>query len=144
MPPRVGYIFTRQRDRNRSRNVTVHPQPPFLPILDHNNITPHVTSLGRFGRNRPVRKAKGPLPINRRQLTNDPHLRQEVVRVIGIHLGAFPPSGSSVDDVDTAFTPAILQTAERVGPPRLPGRGWRGDAQAVDVIILAMVTRRAS
>ena len=49
------------------------------------------------------------------------------------HLSAFPPSGSCVDDVETALTTAILQTAERVAPPgalRLPAPGWRGDTQA--------------
>ena len=128
----IDYILTRQRGRNLVRDVTVHPQPPFLPISDHNIVTAHVKLLGRFARNRPVREVKGPPPIDRRRLTTDPHLRQEVATVIGDHLRAFPPSGSSVDDVETAFTTAILQTAERVAPPRaprLPARGWRGDAR---------------
>ena len=89
--------------------------------------------LGRFARNRPVRTAKRPPPTDRRQVTNDPNLRQEVATVIGDHLRAFSPSGSCVDDVETAFTTAILQTEEQVAPPRaprLPGRGLRGDAQA--------------
>ena len=67
--------------------------------------------------------------------------------MIGDHLRAFPPSGSSVDDVETAFTTAILQTAERVAPPRapkLPGRGWRGDAQAEAEISMATAARRAA
>ena len=33
---RIDYILTRQRDRKLVRNVTVHPQPSFLPISDHN------------------------------------------------------------------------------------------------------------
>ena len=77
----------------------------------------------------------------------DPHLRQQVATAIGDHLRAFPPSGSSVDDVETAFTTAILQTAERVAPPRatrLPGWGWRGDAQAEAEISMAMAARRAA
>ena len=122
-------IFTRQRDRKFVRDVTVHPQPSFLPILDHNIVTTHVKLFGRFARNRPVREAKGPPPIDRRRLTTDPHLHQEVVTVTGDHLSAFPPSGSSVDDVETAFTTAILQTAERVAPPRaprLPTQGMEG------------------
>ena len=87
--------------------------------------------LGRFARNRPMREAKGPPPIDRRRLANDSHLRQEVATVFGDHLRAFPASGSSVDDVETVFTTSIIQTAERVAPPRAPklsGRGWRGDA----------------
>ena len=123
---RIDYILTRQRDRKFVRDVTVHPQPSFLPISDHNIVTAHVKLLGRFARNRPVREAKGPPPIDRRRLMTDPHLRQQVATAIGDHLRAFPPSGSSVDDVETAFTTAILQTAERVAPPRatrLPGRG---------------------
>ena len=32
---RIDYILTSQRDRKFVRNVTVHPQPSFLPILDH-------------------------------------------------------------------------------------------------------------
>ena len=55
---RIDYILTRQRDRNLVRDVTVHPQPSFLPISDHNVVTAHVKLLGRFVRNRPVREAK--------------------------------------------------------------------------------------
>ena len=77
----------------------------------------------------------------------DPHLRQQVATAIGDHLRAFSPSGSSVDDVETSATTAILQTAERVAPPRatrLPGRGWRGDAQAEAEISMATAARRAA
>ena len=67
--------------------------------------------------------------------------------MMGDYLRAFPLSGSSVDDVETAFTTAILQTTERVAPPRaprLPGRGWRGDAQAKAGISMATAARRAA
>ena len=143
----IDYIIKRQRDRKLVRDVTVHLQPSFLPISDHNIVTAHVKLLGRFARNRPVREAKGPPPIEWRRLTTDPHLRQEVATVIGDHLRAFLPSGSSVDDVETAFTTAILQTAERVAPPRaprLPARGWRGDSQAEAEISMATAARRAA
>ena len=129
------------------RGVTVYPQPSLLPISDHNIVTAHVKLLGRFARNRPVREAKGPPPIDRRRLTTDTHLRQEVATVIGDHLRVFPPSGSSVNDVGTAFTTAILQTAERVAPsraPRLPARRWRGDAQTEADISMATAATRAA
>ena len=103
--------------------------------------------LGRFARNRPVREAKEPPSIDRRQLTTDPHLREKVATVIGDRLRAFPPSGSSVHDVESAFTTAILQTAERVASPRaprLPGRGLRGDAQAEAETSMATAARRAA
>ena len=144
---RIDYILTRQRDRKFVRDVTVRPQPSFLPISDHNIVTAHVKLLGRFARNRPVREARGPPSIDRRRLMTDPHLRQQVATAIGDHLRAFPPSGTSVDDVETAFTTAILQIAERVAPPRatrLSGRGWRGDAQAEAEISMAMAARRAA
>ena len=144
---RSDYILTRKRDRNVVRGVTVHPQPSFLPILDHNIVTAHVKLPGRFVRSRPVREAKVSPPIDRRLLTNGPHLRQEVSTVIGDHLRAFTLSGSSVDDVETAFTTAILQTVERVAlprAPRLPGRGWRGYAQAEAEISMATTARRAA
>ena len=67
--------------------------------------------------------------------------------MIGDHLSAFPPSGSCVDDVETALTTAILQTAERVAPPgalRLPARGWRGDTQAEAEISMETAARRAA
>ena len=73
----IHYILTRQRDRKLVRDVTVHPQPSFLPISDHNIVKAHVKLLGRFARNRPVREAKGPLPIDRRRLTTDPHFGQQ-------------------------------------------------------------------
>ena len=66
--------------------------------------------------------------------------------MLGDHLRAFSPSGSSVD-VETDFTTAILQTAERVAPPRAPrrlGRGWRGDTQAEAEISMATAARRAA
>ena len=54
------------------RDVTVNPQPSFLPTLDHNIAPAHVKLLDPFARNRVVRRAKRPPPIDRRRLTNDP------------------------------------------------------------------------
>ena len=123
----------------------MHTQVLFLPISDHSVATVNVKLLGRFARNRPVKKAKGPPPINRRRLKNDPHVRQEILIMSEDHLRAFFPSGrSSVDDVKITFTAAILQTAEQVAPsraPRLPGRGWREDVQAEAEIRMAMAVR---
>ena len=45
---RIGYILTRQRDRKFVRNVTVHPQPSFLSISDHNIVSVPVKLLGHF------------------------------------------------------------------------------------------------
>ena len=101
----------------------------------------------RFARNRPGKKVKGPPCIDRRRLTNDPHLRQEVATKIGDHFRAFPPSGSIVDDVENAFMTAELQKAERVVPPRaqrVPRRGWTGYTQAEAEINIAMTARRAA
>ena len=85
----IDYILTRQRDRKFVRDVTVHHQPSFLPISDHNIVTAHVRLLGRFARNRPVREAKGPPPIDRRRVITDPQLRQQVATAIGDHLRRF-------------------------------------------------------
>ena len=52
---RIDYILTRQRDRKFVRNVTVHPQPSFLPISDHNIVSAPVKLLGHFARNRRLR-----------------------------------------------------------------------------------------
>ena len=82
---RIDYILTRQRDRNLVRNVVVHPQPSFLPISDHNAVVAYVKLLGRFARNRPVRRDTKP-PLNRRKLTVDPHLREEVATSIAARL----------------------------------------------------------
>ena len=46
----IDYILTRQRNRKLVRDVTVHPQPSFLPISDHSVVTAHVKLLGRFAR----------------------------------------------------------------------------------------------
>ena len=35
------YMLTKQRDRKLVRDVIVHPQPPFLPISDHNIAPTH-------------------------------------------------------------------------------------------------------
>ena len=128
---RIDYILKRQRDRKFVRNVTVHPQPSFLPISDHNIVSAPVKLLGHFTRNRRLR-ASAKSPVNRRRLVTDPKLRQEVATAVGRHLRANPPGDSSVYDVEAAFAAAIMRTAELVIPPqerRRPGRGWSGDAR---------------
>ena len=126
---RIDYILT--RDCKFVRNVTVHPQPPFLPISDHNIVSAPVKLLGHFARNRRLRASAKP-PVDRRRLVTDPQLRQEVATAVGRHLRANPPGDSNVDDVEAAFAAAIMRTAELVIPPqerRRPGRGWSGDAR---------------
>ena len=128
---RIDYILTRQRDHKLVRNVTVHSQPSFLPISDHNIVSAAVKLHGHFARNRRLR-APTKLPVDRRRLVTDPELRQEVVTAVGRHLRANPPEDSSVDDVEAAIAAAIMRTAEFVIPPqeqRRPGQGWSGDAR---------------
>ena len=52
---RIDYTLTRQRDRKLVRNVTVHPQPSFLPMSDHNIVSAPVKLLGHFARNHRLR-----------------------------------------------------------------------------------------
>ena len=128
---RIDYILTRQRDRKFVRNVTVHPQPSFLPISDHNIVSAPVKLLGHCARNRRLRASAKP-PVDRRRLVTDPQLRQEVATAVGRHLRANPPGDSSVDDVEAAFAAAIMRTAELGIPPqerRRRGRGWSGDGR---------------
>ena len=122
---RIGYILTRQRDRKLVRNVTVHPQPSFLPISDHNMVSAPVKLLSHFARNRRFRVQAKP-PVDRRRLVTDPQLRKEVATAVGRHLRASPPGDNNMDDVDAAFAAAIMRTAELMIPPqerRRPGRG---------------------
>ena len=124
-------ILTRQRDRKLVRNVTVHPQPSFLPISDHNVVSAPVKLLGHFDRNRRLTVSAKP-PVDRRRLVTDPQIRQKVDTAVRRHLRAKPPGDSNVDDVEAAFAAAIMGTAELATPPqerRRPGRGWSGDAQ---------------
>ena len=128
---RIDCILTRQRDRKLVRDVTVHPQPSFLPISDHNLVSAPVKLLGHFARKRRLR-VSAKLPVDRRRLATDSQLRQEVATSVGRHLRANPPGDSNVDGVETAFAAAIMRTAELVIPPqeqRRPGRDWSGDAQ---------------
>ena len=63
---------------------------------------------------------------------SDPQLRQEVATAVGKPLRVNAPGDSNVDDVEGAFTAAIMRTAELVISPqerRRPGRVWSGDAQ---------------
>ena len=127
----IDYILMRQRDRKFVRNVTVHPQPSFLPISDHNIVSAPVKLLGHSARNRRLRASAKP-PVDRRRLVTDPQLRQAVATAVGRHLRANPPGDSSVDDIEAAFAAAIMRTAELVIPPqerRRPERGWSGDAR---------------
>ena len=57
---RIDYIRTRQHGRKLVRNVTVHPQPSFLPISDHNIVSTPVKLLGYFARNRRLRVSAKP------------------------------------------------------------------------------------
>ena len=84
---RIDYILTRQRDRQLVRNVTVHPQPSFLPISDNNIVSAPVKLLGHFARNHRLRAPAKP-PVDRGRLVTDPQLRQEVATAVGRHLGA--------------------------------------------------------
>ena len=70
---RIDYILTRQRDRKLVRNITVHPQPSFLPISDHNTVFAPFKLLGHFARNRRLRVSAMP-PVDRRRLVTDPQL----------------------------------------------------------------------
>ena len=72
---RIDYILTRQRDRKFVRNVTVHPQPSFLPIWAHNIVSAPVKLLGHFARNRRLRAPAKP-PVDRRRLVTDAQLQQ--------------------------------------------------------------------
>ena len=128
---RIDYILTRQRDRKLVRNVTVHPQPSFLPISDHNVVSAPVKLLSHFDRNRRLRVSAKP-PVDRRRLVTDLQLRQKVATAVRRHLRAKSPGDSNVDDVEAAFAAAIMRTAEVAIPPqerRKPGRRWSGDAQ---------------
>ena len=73
---RIDYILTRQRDRKLVRNVTVHPQPSFLPISDHNIVSAPAKLLDHFARNRRMMISAKPA-VDRRRLVTDPQLRQE-------------------------------------------------------------------
>ena len=121
---RIDYILTRQRDRKLVRSVTVHPQPSFLPISDHDIVSAPVKLLGHFARNHRLRAPAKP-PVDRRRLVTYPQLRQEVATAFGRQLRANPTGHSSVDDVEAAFTAVIMRTAELVIYPR--NEGDRGE-----------------
>ena len=128
---RIDYILTRQRDRKFVRNITVHPQPSFLLISDHNIVSAPVKLLRHFARNRRLRASVKP-PVDRRRLVTDPQLRQEVATAVVRQLRANTPGDSSVDDVEVAFAAAIMRTAELVIRPqerRRPEQGWSGDSR---------------
>ena len=91
-----------------------------------------VKLLGHFARNRRLSAPAKP-PVDRRCLVTDTQLRQEVATAVGRQLRANPTGDSSVDDMEAAFTAAIMRTAELVIPPqerRRPGLGWSGDARS--------------
>ena len=108
---RIDYIPTRQRERKLVRNVTVHRQPPFVPISNHNIVSAPFELLGHFARNRRLRASANP-PADRRRLVTDPQLRQEVATAVGRHLSANLPKDSNVDDVEAASALAIMRTAD--------------------------------
>ena len=110
----------------------MHPQPSFLPISGHIIVSASAKLLGHFARNRRLKAPANP-PVDRKRLVTDPQLRQEVATAVRRQLKAYPPGDSSVDDAETAFTTAIMRTAELViltQKRRRPGRGWSGDARA--------------
>ena len=141
---RIDYILTRQQDRKLARNVTVQRQPSLHPMFDHNVVSAPVKLLGHFSRNRRCHTAVKPT-IDRQRLTTDPDLRKEVADATGNFLRANPPSGSSIDEMESAFTEAIMRTAEQVVPKRERGRrvlAWSRDPQTEAELRVALVSRR--
>ena len=66
---------------------------------------------------------------------------------VGRPLRANPSGDSSVDDVEAAFTAAIMRTADLVIPSqerRRPGRGWSGDARTEAKLQAATDTMHAA
>ena len=114
---RIDYILTRQHDGELVRNVTVHPQSSFLPILDPNIVSAPVKLPSHFSRNHRLRAPTKP-PVDRRRMVTDPQVRQEVATAVGRHLRANPPGDRSVDDVEAAFAAAIMRIVELVIPPQ--------------------------
>ena len=109
----------------------MHPQPSFLPILDHNIVSAPVKLLGHFARNHRLRVSAKP-PVDRRRLVTDFELRQEVSTAVGRHLGANTSGDSNVNDVEAPFAAAMMRIVELVIPlqeRRRPSQGWSGDAQ---------------
>ena len=91
----------------------------------------HLRLLRRFARNRPVIRDKKPSP-NRRKLTTDPQLREEVATAIGSRLRGLPSRDFSVNARETAFATATLKAAEASVPQQKRttlGYGWSGDAK---------------
>lgn len=70
---RIEYILTRQSNRRLVHNVTVHPQPNFLPCSDHNIVSARVRLIGRFAWNRKHRDVTQ--RIDRQLLETDTSLR---------------------------------------------------------------------
>ena len=143
---RIDCILTRQRDRKIVRNVVVHPQPSLFPISDDYAVVAHVRLLGRFARNRPVRRDTKP-SLNRRKLTADPQLREEVATAVAGRLRALPSRDTSVDAWETAFATATVQTAAALVPQQKRttlGRGWGGDAQTEVELSRALAARRTA
>ena len=142
----------RGRKRKLVRDVTGHPQPLSLPTTSSQHIhTTCTTTTASSLRSQSIdgkARVEKPPPIDRRRLTNDPHLRQEVATVTGDHFRVLHPQAVAVLMWrEAAFGTAVLQTAELVAPPqerRLPGRGWRGDAQEEVELKMAMTARRAA
>ena len=69
-------------------------------------------------------------------MTTDPDLRKEVADAIGNFLRANPPSGSSIDEMKSAFTEAIMRERGR----RV--LAWSRDSQTEAELRVALVSRR--
>ena len=112
--------------------------------MDHNIVVAHVQLLGRCTCNRPVRSVKKP-PIDRRRLSTDPHFREEVARAIGDRLQATSLRGSSVEEVEAAFTVATYLRAN-CAAARVQDAGARveGDAQTEAEFSLIKAARCAA
>ena len=103
-----------------------------------------VKLLGRFARNRPVRRDTKP-SLNRRKLTADPQLQEEVATAVAARLRALPLRDTSVDARETAFATATLQAAAALVPQQKRttlGSGWSGDVQTEAELSRALAVRR--
>ena len=96
--------------------------------------------------NRPVRRDTKP-SLNRRKLTADPQLREEVATAVAASLRALPSRDTSVGARETTFATATLQAVEALVPQQkraMLGRAWRGDAQTEVELTRALAVGRTA
>ena len=143
---RLDYLLVRQSDRPRVRDTKVHPVDP--KDSDHNLVLAHIRLGGRVAPNRRRRTTKSGRPnIDLARLKAETDLRREFQARAPCAAASLGRAAATLDEMVTALTEPVLQTAAEIAPgtKRKGGpKGWCASEEVQREISEARERREAA